>query len=136
MLLQHLQFVGSGLIIYPDEITEQSFRLEGFEMGRLDPFCECQEWRLGIGREVSDNRIGRPPAMRGQPVAVKMIKAEFQVVLRMFGERRPTRFNRLPQQYAIDIGKQIHRSKASDNDATATCFTGITHVSDHCWKGT
>jgi hypothetical protein len=83
-----------------------------------------------------------------------MIEAEFQVIRCVFGEHRLARLERLPQQYAIDVGKQNQQITLRDGDAAArdgktivtsplavkrlvaARFTGITHVSGHDWKGT
>ena len=48
-----------------------------------------------------------------------MIKAEFQVIRRVLGEHWLARQDRLPQQYAIDVGKQVHPVTLSDGDTAA-----------------
>ena len=55
-----------------------------------------------------------------------MTEAEFQVYRCMLGEHRFACLDRLPQQYAIDIGKQIHLVAPGDGDTAE--WNGITIV--------
>lgn len=104
-IVQKCKFVRGWLIVHPNEITKQGFRLEGSEIGGRDLANQLHQLFVTVGRKVISNRFDRATAVGGEPVAIKILDTATQIVFSVIGQYRSMVAARLSKQYAIDVGE-------------------------------